>query len=112
MKPVPSQYAQMLRCFAWKWLFSYTAKVPMTPMEPPTNPAEASVMRRPHSVAVMMSFGLHRRRVMIRRPWGHWSGVVDWRRVIVMRAVRIVVALRYNASATSARLCLQCLWER
>ena len=27
-----------------------------------------------------------------------------------MRAARIVVALRYDASATSARLCLQCLW--
>ena len=67
-------------------------------------------MRRPHSVAVMMSFGLHRRRVMIRRPCGHWSGVVVRRRVARVMMVRIIVSLCYNASATTSALGLQCLW--
>ena len=52
-------------------------------------------MRRPHSVAVMMSFGLIGRRVMIRRPWGHWSGVVV-RIARRRRAARSIVALRYS----------------
>ena len=67
-------------------------------------------MRRPHSVAVMMSFGLIGRLVMIRRPWGHWSGVVVRRRVPRIMMVRIIVSLCYNASATTSALCLQCLW--
>ena len=48
-------------------------------------------MSRPHSVAVMMSLGLHRRLVKMGLPCGHWSGVVVRRRVARTRARSIVL---------------------